>query len=297
MQMSGIVVGMDGSAASAQALVWAAREAALHDLQLTAVMAWRGLAQHHVDPNIHFEDDYDQTDAEQALDVFVHEAIGSSMDKDVRTVAVQADPAPGILDLSRDASLLVLGARGLGGFRGLLLGSVSQRILFSPRVPVAIVRSEEPHREGDDERIIAAVDGSEDSHDALRWAISEARVRGAELIVVNAWTFSVVGRPHRTLTYLTDMFAASSEAILDAALLAASDARELPDRVEKVSYLGGAAEVILAQAERADLVVVGTRGRGGLKDVTLGSVSQQVARHSPCPVVVVPRGGLHFGDE
>lgn len=285
--MTTIVVGMDGSDHAAEALRWAAREHSLRGGTLTAVLAWGLLDQHHAAVGERFDPSYGRAEALAALDTFVTAALGPEGEGAVTRKVVCDLPTRGLLEAAAGADLLVLGARGLGGFKGLLLGSVSQYCLHHSAVPVAIIRgssSQEP--EGRRERMVVGVDGSDAARDALRWAAAEARVRGAMLEVVSAWQPPL----HRFVPYtVVDLeppdFEDAAKRILDDAL-EAIDVRDLA--VVPVVVGGSGASVILERAEGADLVVVGSRGLGGVKSRLLGSVSNQVVHHSPCPVVVVP---------
>jgi nucleotide-binding universal stress UspA family protein len=139
-------------------------------------------------------------------------------------------------------------------------------------------------------RIVVGVDASEHARRALRWARDEARVHDATLEVVHAY-------PAPELMVLPAIAAMPSDEELEEAGLAVID-ELLADvggfdgiPVIRNVRAGGAAGVLCAEAEDADLLVVGTRGRGGFKELMLGSVSHQVATHAACPVVIVGHGG------
>lgn len=141
-------------------------------------------------------------------------------------------------------------------------------------------------------RIVVGVDGSEESVAALRWALAEAERRGATLDVVHAWHY-----PYAACTEITGMAAAAldmddlasaARAALDHSLEQAGAAHS-GVRVEPILVQGAAAPTLVDAAVGADLLVVGTRGRGGFAGLVLGSVSQHCSTHAPCPVVVVPQ--------
>jgi nucleotide-binding universal stress UspA family protein len=143
--------------------------------------------------------------------------------------------------------------------------------------------------------IVVGVDGSEASKEALRWAAAEARLRGARLRVVHAWTVplsiaapepSVLGHPMLPGPSVEEVRAAlaeRAERVLDDAVAGLEGVEVEPELVE-----GTPAHALVRAAEGADLVVVGSRGLGGFKGLLLGSVSQQCTHHAPCPVVIVP---------
>ena len=137
------------------------------------------------------------------------------------------------------------------------------------------------------ERIVVGVDGSEWSRRALEWAAVEARRRGAALEVVYAWHLpNAGGYPYLAGYADLDLFAEDARLVLDRAL-ASVDLSGIP-KVEPILIQDGAARSLLDTAKGADLLVVGSRGRGGFAGLLLGSVSHHVATHASCPVVIIP---------
>lgn len=135
----GVVVGIDGSEHSATAARWAAEEARVRSVPLTAVMAWGLLDQHHAGDETTFDPTYSAADATAALDLYLASALGDASKNVIRRV-VNDLPAPALLENAARAEMLVVGARGLGGFAGLLLGSVSHRCLAVSACPTVVVR-------------------------------------------------------------------------------------------------------------------------------------------------------------
>jgi nucleotide-binding universal stress UspA family protein len=134
--MTGIVVaGVDGSPQSALALRWAADEAKLRGAVLRAVCVWSYLDQ----PGKAFDPGYGVDDARRLLDDAIAGLGPAAAGVETERVTVNDLPARGLLDAARDADLVVVGARGMGGFRGLLLGSVSQQVAQHAPCPVVIV--------------------------------------------------------------------------------------------------------------------------------------------------------------
>jgi nucleotide-binding universal stress UspA family protein len=147
--------------------------------------------------------------------------------------------------------------------------------------------------------IVVGVDGSPGAAGALEWAVAEAGLRSAALHVVHAWMVPLIdaipdawliGSPTvgPTDEEVYEHLAAAARKVLDEAL---DQARALDPKLEIVGELTEmrAASALIATAEDAELLVVGSRGRGGFTGLLLGSVSAQCVHHALCPVVVVPR--------
>ena len=143
--------------------------------------------------------------------------------------------------------------------------------------------------------IVVGVDGSETSHEALRWAAEEARLRSARLVAVYAWSFipaQPIGDPGMLAAPVGDI-PGQLEAESEAAQVALDDAvdtvlgADTGIEVEPKLVERDAGEALVAESADADLVVVGSHGRTGFRAALLGSVSRHVVDHSKCPVVVV----------
>jgi nucleotide-binding universal stress UspA family protein len=132
-------------------------------------------------------------------------------------------------------------------------------------------------------QIVVGLDGSELSIAALRWAIDEARLRNAEVVALCAWEFPRAMSPVTMFTVQPEPFRADAEATVERALAGAN-----PGSVPVISKIveGSAAIRLVEASADADLIVVGSRGRGGFAGLLLGSVSQHLAVHARCPVLV-----------
>lgn len=287
--MGTIAVGVDGSDGSAHALRWAMAEAARRGWTVAAVLAWGYLDQHHKIVAERFDPNYTSEAAKGALDSYVEAALGIEQAAAIQRRVVSDLPPRALIEASESAALLVVGARGLGGFRGLLLGSVSQRCLHEAKCPVAVIRPDETDAPADvAPRVVVGIDGSKTSRNALTWAADEARARDATLEVVHAWHPPYVGGFPFTGVVVDYQLFEDSARDLVAGVLDGIDLDGLPGPVERTIVCNGAASALLEAAHRAHVVVLGARGLGGVKRFLLGSVSHQVALHATRPVIVVP---------
>ena len=190
-------------------------------------------------------------------------------------------PAAGLLEAGKDAQLLVVGTRGRGRLREMLLGSVSQQCALHTTIPIAVVPEGAPV--SDDGEVVVGVDGSAGASAALRWAVEEAVARGARLCAVHALDFDLyAGINWKTFS---DQSHEMMKHEVEHAIAAAGDS---PVAVDRVSSDQAPVEALLDRAGRDGLLVVGSRGGGGFGGLMLGSVSQHCLHYAQCVVVVVP---------
>jgi nucleotide-binding universal stress UspA family protein len=283
-----IVVGVDESAGAAAALRWAVREADVRGWSLLAVLAWTYLDQHHVIVGEPFDPAYGEADAVAALDAIVARTVGTARAASVEKQIINDHAAAALLEASDGADLLVVGARGLGRLKSLLLGSVSSAVLRHATCPVAIVRDGTDLSDEGIARVVVGIDGSDTAERALEWALQEGRLHDATVEVVHAWAFPYgAGERFAAVAFDSTPLEDAARRTLDAAVESA-DTTGLPAPVMRTLTIGSAAASILQAAEGADLVVVGSRGLGGFKGLVLGSVSYHIVHHATCPVVVLP---------
>lgn len=289
--MSRIVVGVDGSKGARDSLVWAAREGELRGWDVTAVLAWGFLDQYHADLGTQFDPRYSQEEANLALRSYIDSALGADRGASIHAKAICDLPARALLEASSQAGLLVVGARGFGGVKSLVLGSVSRKCLHHTTNPIAIVREIQRNAgtENTVERIVVGIDGSENSREALDWGIQEARARQAELQVLLAWEMPLVGgSPYTGTVFDPSALRSDAQRTVDE-FIGAADTEGLAHPLQTILHPGDAASGIVQTAKGADLVVVGSRGLGGFKGLLLGSVGHYVVHKAPCPVVVIPQ--------
>ena len=135
--------------------------------------------------------------------------------------------------------------------------------------------------------IVVGIDGSPASEKALRWAVAEARLRRAVVRAVYAWSFPFRGGEiaHLAAEAAHPALQQEAEQLAENAVRRAVGADA--DMVERVVIEASPAQALTETARDADLLVVGSRGRGGFAGLLLGSVSNQCAQHAPCPAVII----------
>ncbi len=282
-----IVVGIDGSTTSDAALAWAVEEAARRGMPLHLVSA--GTYQGAAPDAAHGDADIEAQVSLQALadaDARVAAATATArLGKPGLVVTGEAGlerAADTLVALSARAHAIVVGRSGHGPVVGAVLGSVASQVVAHAQCPVVVVR--EPGRAGEAKSGVAVgVDGSAHAEIALAHAFEQASARGVGLHVIHAWwTRASVGRTHATQA---DQIA-QERLVLSEAM--AGWAQTYPDVEVRVSMPVGPAVLAITEAARdAELIVVGSRGRGSVRGLLLGSVSRGVLKHAPCTVVVV----------
>lgn len=282
-----ILVGVDGSPSSNAAVEWAARAAALHNLPLTLVhvLAPPVVMTFPETPMPPGYTEWQQKQGERHLReaVAIAETQGENLRVDARIVV--GSTVPMLVDATRDAARLVVGSRGHGLLRRSLLGSVSSSLVRHAHCPVVVIH--EPHPDSDPHSdtapVVVGIDGSPVSEAATEVAFAEASLRGVELVAVYAWHDSgMLDFPG------IDLAAMASDGELALAERLAGWRERYPDvTVRRVVVCDRPADQLIEQSKQAQLVVVGSHGRGGFTGMLLGSVSQAVVQSAHAPVLVV----------
>jgi nucleotide-binding universal stress UspA family protein len=281
-----VVAGVDGSECALQAVRWAAAEAERRrrPLRLVAAHTWPsgGLIG---DPGLGVDPQAVLRDVVRG-----HLATGAAAAaKVVPDLAVEQVEATGlpvsVLQAESAAELVVLGDRGLGGFTGLLIGSVAVALAAHAACPVVVVRGPEPDRMMPRrEPVVVGVDGSPASEAAVAFAFEAAALRGVPLVAVHTWQDLLVDA---TMAPLIDWDVVEADEREVLAERLAGWGEKYPDvEVRRLVTRDRPAHALVQESGRAQLVVVGSRGRGGLAGMLLGSVSQALLHHAGCPVVV-----------
>jgi nucleotide-binding universal stress UspA family protein len=285
MDTQPIVVGVDGSEQSRLAIDLAVREARLldHPLRLVHAFVWPTLGV-YVGPSPEGPPDGGlAADADRLLAEAVAHATAAAPELTVTGEVVTGAVAPVLLDEARRAWLVVLGNRGLGGFAGLLVGSVAVQVAAHIQRPLLVARGK-LRQTGP---VVVGVDGPA-SVDAVEFAFREAAAREAELIALHAWHGQVPARTEEELPliyHISDVKATLARDLARSLEQVRARYPAVPVR-EEVRY-GRVSRTVVDASYDAQLMVVGARGRGGFTGMLLGSVSQALLHHADCPVAVV----------
>jgi nucleotide-binding universal stress UspA family protein len=289
-----VVVGVDGSDASLRAALWAAERAAggngHHRVPLRLVHSY-------FQPYLYYPpfavsttvDNELLATARRELDAVTAAVRSARPDVEVHSVMRTGHPVTTLLAESADARMLVLGARGRHGFEALLLGSVVTPVVSHARCPVAVVRPIAHDRA--DGPVVVGVDGSPVSEAALALAFDEASARRTGLVAVHAWSDRAEEWMFPVVFDADGLHVAEEDERRLLAERLAGWQEKYPDvAVERAVVRQRPAPALLERAAGAQLLVVGSRGRGGFTGLLLGSTSQAVLHHAPCPVIVVRAG-------
>jgi nucleotide-binding universal stress UspA family protein len=289
-----LLVGVDGSRSATDAVRWAAAEARRRRTRLRLVEAFGWMPLDDGDGAPHVGPSYRDVLARAATERLAAAAAVAAQvapEVEVTTDLLPGYPIACLVAESRGAGLVVVGDRGLAGVTGMRIGSVAAGLAAHAACPTVVVRGAEPGGPiPDDGPVVVGIDGSALSEAALAFAFDAASERRAPLQAVHAWRDAMIDT---SVSLLIDWDAVEAE---EQALLAerlAGWAAKYPDvAVERVVALDRPAHALRERSVGAQLLVVGSRGRGGFAGMLLGSVSQTLLHHAACPVVIVrPDGG------
>lgn len=283
-----IVVGVDGSGAAMRAVRWAADEAMrrkaplriVHGVEPLSVPAFRGyvdtagivVGQHAEGRRL------------------VAEAAAAAPGVSVTTAVPAQAPLRALLAESEAAGMLVLGPTGVGAVAEVLVGSLPAKLAAHAHCPVAVVRGTGDRPDGP---VVAGIDGGPSSEAVMDAAFEEAANRGARLVAAHAWSDGdLEGESVERRRYL-GWEPVAERVVLGESLTAWQEKYpEVP--VDRVAVRDRPRHLLLEWSRRAQLVVVGHRGRGGFADLLLGSTSQALVHHAHGPVLVVRPPGSRW---
>lgn len=284
--MSEIVVGFDGSKSSQDALEWAAAEASLRSLPLRVIQSWRDPVP--VGPTVvgmWYDPGTPVGQVREALEAHIARLMADYPDVAYVCELTEEGPSRALVKESERADLLVVGARGRGGFFGLHLGSVSNRVARHAEAPVVVIRGSADAGERPD--IVVGVDGSSCSRHALTWAAEAARHHDKRLVVLMAWSYLEPEGSSGPVEFRADYTEEDANKAL--AEIVADVLGPVSDiAVVQQTVCDLAPRAVLEHTTDASLVVVGRQGTSRWAPFDLGTTSQQVLHHADCPVAVIP---------
>ena len=281
---SGILVGVDGSGFSDAAVRWAVREAAMHHEPLTLM----SIVERH-GPHVTYDTEVmlqsrqaQHSDGERIL-AAAQQIVEDELGADAAQVHAEfmfAHPLATLIEASKDARMVVVGCRGVSALDRLRLGSVSAGLARHAHCPVAVIHKEHPEPDPD-APILLGIDGSPTSEFATAIAFEEASHRRAPLIAMHAWADTATSNIHLR----TRIEEEKGAEVLGERL--AGWHEKYPDvRVTPTLIPNNAGRWLVDNSETAQLVVVGSHGRGGFAGMLLGSVSSAVVDSAEVPVIV-----------
>ncbi|MEK8073461.1 universal stress protein [Rhodococcoides navarretei] len=286
------VVGVDGSAMALDAVRWAALDARLHLSDLLVVSAM-SLPKVLTGPGVLPDTVAHQARSEtgrilnEALAIATRESTTVTVD----TLSSEESAVSTLLELSETARMVVIATRGLGATEQRSLGSIGFAVTTHARCPVTVVRGwSHGGLELAIHPVVVGVDGTKASAAATQSAFEEADVRSAPLTAVHSWsdTDLSIGVPIRGLAWPDNRRAAADHL---ARLLEPHIRRHPTVPVRPVVVKDRPVQALLDHAQGAQLVVIGSHGRGGYAGMMLGSTSRSVLTRAHCPVTVVPSPG------
>lgn len=290
-----VIVGVDGSAAALDAVRWAAQEAVLRSVPLllaSSIVVRPGTFGDAVNLSAGAYTDLEFV-ARRRLGAAAELAakMAGAASLTVHRTLREGSAAAALLELATTARMVVVGSRGLGEFTGGLVGSVSTAVATHAPCPVVVVRgmpdSDDAVLDGP---VAVGVDGSARSEPAIGAAFEEARLRNTDLVAVHAWSdydiasVFTVDQDDHNLGW--PAVATAEEAVLSESLAGWAD--PYPDvAVRKVVIRDRPVHHLVEQSRHAQLVVTGSRGRGGFAALLLGSTSRALLRASHRPLMIV----------
>jgi nucleotide-binding universal stress UspA family protein len=281
-----ILVGVDGSQAALEAVRWAAKEAKRRDAELRLVYAFGWMPAPDLGDPGTTPGDTLLRGAYRAVAAAAALAEVVAPEVEVVEEVLIGSPIPRLITESRRAQLVVVGSRGLGGFAGLLAGSVAVALAAHAECPVTVVRGGTPGPKPLDGPVLVGVDGSPTSEAAIAFAYRAAAQRAMPLVAVHTWQDVPIEPAVWPLIDWDDVETGARETLAKQMIGWGAQCPDVSTR--QVVTMDRPAQTLVELSAEAQLVVVGSRGRGGVDGMALGSVGHALIHHAQCPVAVVP---------
>jgi nucleotide-binding universal stress UspA family protein len=287
MTKNGILVAIDGSVESDAAVRWAAHEAAMRHAPITLMHVVVPVVTSWPVPSLQAEfNEWQEDNARQVIEdaeKTLRADVGAAAVSDLHSQIEHAYVVPALVSASKDAEMVVVGSRGLGAVGRAVLGSTSGGLLRHAHCPVAVIHADEAQAADRTSPVLLGIDGTPASEAATALAFEEASRRKVDLVALHAWSdvgvFPVVGMNWQE-------YEDEGHEVLGERL--AGWQEQYPDvHVRRRIVCDRPARWLIDESQQAQLVIVGSHGRGGFPGMLLGSVSTAVAEAAKAPVIVV----------
>ncbi|RNE50046.1 universal stress protein [Corynebacterium alimapuense] len=287
-----VVVAVDGSPASLNAVRWAANTANKRGVPLRLAASYTMPQFLYAEGMVPPQELFDDLQSETMEKINGARAVAHEVAPDIKighTIA-EGSPIDMLLDMATDSTMIVMGSRGLGGLSGMVMGSVSAAVVSHATCAVVVVREDnvvdETTKYGP---VVVGVDGSDISAKATEVAFAEAHARGAELVTVHTWMDMQVQASLAGLSAAQRQWEeVEREQVAMLTERLAPMVEKFPDvEVRKVIARDRPVRALVENSEGAQLLIVGSHGRGGFKGMLLGSTSRALLQSAPCPMMVV----------
>ncbi|HZK31653.1 MAG TPA: universal stress protein [Corynebacterium sp.] len=272
-----VVVAVDGSPAAENAVRWAANTANKRGIPLQLATSYTMPQFLYAEGMVPPQELFDDLQAEALNKVDDARRLAHEVAPEIKIghTIVEGSPIDMLLEISKTATMIVMGSRGLGGLSGMVMGSVSAAVVSHAECPVVV-----------------GVDGSDVSQQATEVAFAEAEARGAELVAVHTWMDMQM---QSSLAGVTAAQADWAEIEKQQITLLEERIQPLVEKypgvqVKKIITRDRPVRALSEQSDNAQLLVVGSHGRGGFKGMLIGSTSRALLQSAPCPLMVVRPG-------
>jgi len=286
-----VVVGIDGSDAALRAVEWAAHEARRRSLGLRLVACYS--VPFYGEPGMlgTYAIESQVEAIKQEHEGYVHAAVERALVAEpglaIDSIVTLGSPSVTLPHSVERGGVLVVGSAGRTGRLADVIGSVATAVSHHTGAPVVVVPAQHHGKGSTMKKIVVGTDGSESALEALQWAYEEAKMAKAELVIVHGWEYPYPDASG-TDSDVRQRMERDALAQLDASVSSVlRDAKGDGISVRTKLVEGVPAKALIEESADADLVVVGSRGRGGFASMLLGSVSRAVVQHASCPVAVI----------